>query len=372
MSRMPRSPTLPLVAPHIESVQAYVPGKSAQAIEREYGVASAVKLASNENPLGASPNAVAAILACAGGTHRYADDRGEELRARIAGHHSVAASEVILGHGSNELIDLAVRTFATPQAHAVIGAPSFACYAISLRAANVPFTQVPLRDALYWDLDALLAATRPDTKLVFVDNPNNPTSTHVAASELRAFLRALPEQVVAVIDEAYFDFVTSADYASALAMRELRERLIVLRTFSKAHALASLRVGYGVAPAQLVGYLDRVRIPFNVNAVAQAAALASLDDLQHVARCVSHNTAERARVSDALQTLGLFVAPSQTNFVCVEVNKPALRVYESLLREGVAVRPFGPPLDRHLRVSIGLRAENDRFLDALPRVLAAC
>ncbi len=360
----------PLVAPHVESVQPYVPGKPPEELERELGIREAVKLASNENPMGPSPAVVATIRAAATGTHRYPDDNSHELRAKLSAHHGVPPSELAFGHGSNELVDLAVRAFATPSEHAVVGAPSFSCYGIALRAANVPTTIVPLRGGLFWDLDAIAAACRPETKLVFIDNPNNPTSTHVPRGALEGFLAGLDPSVVVVIDEAYFDFVDASDYASALELRGARKRLIVLRTFSKAYALASLRLGYAIAPAELVSYLDRVRIPFNANGIVQAAALAALGDRDHLRRVVELNRSERARLTAELGKLGLEVAPSQANFVCVRFDRPNGELYDALLREGVIVRPFGPPLDRHLRISVGLPEENDRLLAALPVVLA--
>ncbi len=361
----------PLVAPHIEAVKPYVPGKPVEELERELGIRGAVKLASNENPLGPSPKALDAIARAANEIHRYPDAHAHALRVRLAAHHRIAPGELAFGCGSNELIDLVVRTFAGPSDHAVIGAPSFVCYGMSLRVANVPVTEVPLRHALYWDLDAMHAALRPNTKLVFLDNPNNPTSTHIARSALEAFLRALPASVIPVIDEAYFEFADASDYASALEMRKLHDRLVVLRTFSKAHGLAALRAGYAVASEAMVGYLDRVRAPFNVGTLAQVAALASLDDAEHLARYIALNQRERVRVSAALSAHGLSVAPSQANFLCVGLGRPAAPVYERLLRAGVIVRPFGPPLEKHLRISIGLPAENDRLLAALPQALAS-
>jgi histidinol-phosphate aminotransferase len=360
----------PLVAPHVDSVQQYVPGKPPEELERELGIANAVKLASNENPLGPSPAVVRAMHAAAEHTNRYSDDRSHELRMELAARIGVRPEELAFGHGSNELIDLSVRAFATPAEHAVIGAPSFSCYGISLKAAGIPTTVVPLRGNLFWDLDAMAAAVKPQTKLVYIDNPNNPTSTHVPGPALEKFLREVDPSVVVVIDEAYLHYADAADYASAITFRAARERLIVLRTFSKAYALASLRLGYAVSTPEIVGYLDRVRVPFNANGPAQAAAIAALRDEEHLKRGVALNTTERARVAAALGKLGLEVAPSQTNFVCVRIDRPAQPVFDALLREGVIVRPFGPPLDRHLRISIGLPDENDRLLAVLPGVLA--
>jgi histidinol-phosphate aminotransferase len=360
----------PLVAPHVDSVQQYVPGKPPEELERELGIANAVKLASNENPLGPSPAVVRALHVAAEHTHRYADDRSHELRMELAARLGVGPDEIAFGHGSNELIDLSVRAFATPAEHAVIGAPSFSCYGISLKAAGIPTTVVPLRGNVFWDLDLVAAAVRPETKLIYLDNPNNPTSTHIAAPSLARFLRALDPSVIVVIDEAYLHYADAPDYASAMTLRDTRERLIVLRTFSKAYALASLRLGYAVSRPEIVQYIDRVRVPFNANGLAQAAALAALRDEAHLQRGVALNTSERARLTAEFGKLGLEVAPSQTNFLLVRIDRPAQAVFEALLREGVIVRPFGPPLDRHLRISVGLPDENDRLLAVLPGVLS--
>jgi histidinol-phosphate aminotransferase len=360
----------PLVAAHIASLTPYIPGKPAEELERELGIVGAVKLASNESALGASPRALEAARAAVAAAHRYPDDEAHALRTRLAAFHGVERAELCLGHGSNELIDLCVRAFATSREHAVIGVPSFSCYGLSLHAADIPTSAVPLRDGLFWDLARVQQAVRPETKLVFLDNPGNPTSTHIAGSALRTFLRELPASVVAVVDEAYFEFATAADYESALHMRDLRERLLVLRTFSKAYGLAGLRLGYAIGRPELISYVQRIRLPFNANSVAQAAALAALDDDAHLRRCIELNARERTRMTRGLEALGLQVAPSQTNFVCVNVARPAQGVYNALLRAGVIVRPFGPPLERHLRISVGLPEENDRLLATLPKALA--
>lgn len=360
----------PLVAANIETISPYIPGKPPEQLERELGIQGAVKLASNENPLGPSPRAVEAARAAAAFMHRYPDDASYELRTQIAAEYGVPLDEVGLGHGSNELIDLSVRTFATPNEHAVIGVPSFSCYGLSLQAAGVPTTRVPLLEGLFFDLAEIRAAVRPETKLVFLDNPGNPTSTHISGPALRGFLSELPGGVIAVIDEAYAEFAAAPDFESALRMRDLRERLVVLRTFSKAYGLAAMRLGYAIGPAPIIAYMQRVRVPFNANAMAQAAALAALADKAHLARSIELNTRERTRMTQALERMGLPVAPSQTNFVCVFVDRPAGAVYNALLQAGVIVRPFGPPLHRHLRISVGLPEENERFLATLPQALA--
>jgi histidinol-phosphate aminotransferase len=354
--------------PHLRGIVPYAPGKPIEEVERELGIAEAVKLASNENPVGPSPRALAAIQAALAGTHRYPDPDAHALRRRLAAVHGVAPSELIFGHGSNELIDLMCRTFAGPDDHAVIGTPSFACYRLSLLAAAVPMTEVPLDAGLFWNADRLLEAVRPATRLLFLDNPNNPTSTHLGQGGLARLLDELPAHVIPVVDEAYVHFADAPDYTSALELRAGSPNLIVLRTFSKAYGLAAARAGYAIAPSALVEDLERVRVPFNLNALAQAGALAALDDAEHVARCVELNRNERARLSRALRELGLEVAPSQTNFLCVELARDAAAVFQALLERGVIVRTIGP-MPRHLRISVGLPDENTRLLHALREVL---
>lgn len=354
--------------PHLERLIPYSPGKPIEELERELGITQAVKLASNENPLGPSPRAVDAMRAALTSSHLYPDANAFALRARVAALHGVDPAELAFGHGSNELIDLICRTFAGPEDHAVIGAPSFACYALSLTAADVPTTAVPLDEGLFWNPERLLAAVQPNTRLIFVDNPNNPTSTHLGRDGLERLLSGLPAHVIAVIDEAYFQFADASDYGSALELRGRAPNLFVLRTFSKVYGLAAARVGYAVGPRELVADLERGKIPFNVSTVAQASALAALDDEAHVTRSVECNRRGRADLATALSELGLRVAPSQANFLFVELPTSAAPVYEALLRRGVIVRTLaGSP--HHLRISVGLPDDNARLVSALREVL---
>ena len=328
----------------------------------------AVKLASNENPLGPSPHALEAARAVLGTAHRYPDGAAYALRDRLAAFHGVRSDEVLQGAGSNELLDLVVRTFATPAHHVVFGEPAFVVYRIAALSGGVPFTAVPLAAHVH-DLPAMAAAVRPETRILFVANPNNPTGTHVGRSAVETLLREVPPEVIVVMDEAYFEYADAPDYPNSLALRGLRERLIVMRTFSKVYGLAGLRVGYAIGPAPLIDYMNRVRAPFNVSAPAQAAAIAALDDHAHLVASRELNGRERARLGAELRGMGLAVAPSQANFVLVDLGRPVRPVYDALLRHGVIVRPFGS-LPTSLRVTVGLPRENDRFLSALHKVLA--
>lgn len=353
----------PLVAPNIERLTPYVPGKPLEELERELGIRDAIKLASNENPVGPSEKALEAARRALAQAHRYPDNYA--LRAALAKHHDVALGEVCLGNGSNELIDLTARTFGVPSGHVVYPEPSFVCYRSAALACAMEASEVPLRDHLHYDAEALIAAVRPATRIFFLANPNNPTGAYLARHELERVLRALPERTIAVLDEAYVEFADAPDYASALALRGLHERLIVLRTFSKAYGLAALRVGYAVAPKELVDYLDRVRAPFNVSSVALAAAEAALADSEHLARYVAHNARERTRVSAALSALGITVAPSQANFVLARFPEGGRKVGDALLQRGVITRPMPPPITDYIRITIGSEAENDRLLRCL-------
>ena len=357
----------PLVIPSIEVLVPYEGGKPIDELARELGVTDAVKLASNENAFGPSPLAIEAARAALGAANRYPDGSCYRLRERIAAFHGVAPNEVLPGAGSNELLDLVVRTFATPEHHVVFGEPAFVVYRIASLSGGVPFTAVPLRDHVH-DLPAMAAAVTPKTRVLFVANPNNPTGTHVGRAAVERLLRDVPPEVIVVMDEAYFEYADAPDYSSSLELRGLRERLVVMRTFSKAYGLAALRVGYAVAPPAIIDYMNRVRAPFNVTTPAQAAATAALGDRTHVEKSVRLNAQERSRVVAGLAKLGVATVPSQTNFVLSELGRPARPVYDALLRRGVIVRPFGS-LPTSLRVTFGLPEENDRFLRALGEVL---
>lgn len=357
----------PLVTPTIESLVPYEAGKPVEEVARELGVPDAIKLASNENPLGPSPLALEAARRALAEVHRYPDAAAYRLREKLAAVHGVGMEEIVQGNGSNELIELIVRTFTTRDDHIVFAEPAFVVYKLAAFAHGVPFSAVPLRDWTH-DLPAMAAAVTERTRLLFVANPNNPTGTYVGRDAVTRLLRELPPEVIVVMDEAYIQYVDAPDYPDGLQLRNLRERLLILRTFSKIYGLASLRVGYAVGPAKLVDYINRVRAPFNVGSVGQAAAIAALDDHEHVERSRELNRSERARVAKALTELGVKVAPSQANFVFVDAGRPCREVYDRLLRKGVIVRPMGTTT--FLRITVGTPPENDRMLQALSEVLA--
>jgi histidinol-phosphate aminotransferase len=357
----------PPVTRKIEDLRPYVGGKPIEELARERGLTDIVKLASNECALGPSPLALKAAERALTSVHRYPDGAGFRLRSAIAEFHGVTLDEVVHGNGSNEILELVVRTFMTPEHHIVFGTPAFSMYPVIASSHNAEFTAVPTDPGLTHDLSAIAAAVRDNTRVIFLDNPNNPTGTYVGRAAVERFLREVPEEVIVVMDEAYFEFADAPDYPDSMKLRSLRERLIVLRTFSKAYGMAGFRVGYGVGPKSLIGYLHRLRAPFNVGVVSQEAAIAALTDEDHLKKVVELNASERTRLKDALRREGRTVYPSQTNFILVDFGVPQAELYDKLLGEGVIVRPI-PGLSTHLRISIGTRSENDRLLSALQKV----
>ena len=365
------NPFLQHAAPHIGGLRPYVPGKPVSELEREFGISDSIKLASNENPLGCGELARAAYLACADELGRYPDGGAFALRGAIAEHHGVDAAQVTVGNGSNDVLDLIARTFLYPGRESLFSEHAFAVYPIATQAVGATARVAPAKDFGH-DLDALATLVNERTAVVWIANPNNPTGTWLASKPLRDFVSSLPERCICVIDEAYFDYVAEPNYPNTSAWLAQLPNLIVTRTFAKVHGLAALRVGYGLSDSHVAELLNRVRQPFNVNAPAQAAAIAALSDQAHVERSVSHNRTEMARLTAGLDALGLSWIPSVCNFVTVDLGRPAAPVDQALLREGVICRPVGNYwMPNHLRISLGLARENERLLDALGRVLTA-
>lgn len=356
-----------LVTDSIEQLRPYQGGKPIEELARERGLSDIVKLASNESALGPSPKAIEAVQRVLADVHRYPDGAGFRLRSAIAQAHGVTMEEVIHGNGSNELIELLIRTFMTPEHHIVFGRPAFSMYPVVSAGHNVSSTAVPTDSGFTHDLVGMVEAVRPNTKVVLVDNPNNPTGTYVRRELVEEFLRTVPPEVIVVMDEAYFEFGDAPDFPDCSKLRHLRERLVVLRTFSKAYGLAGFRVGFGLAPPAIIAYMNRLRAPFNVGVLSQEAAIAALEDKEHLQRVVALNNGERTRLSDELSARGYRVFPSQANFILVDFAVNSADLYDKLLSQGVIVRPI-PGLGTHLRITLGTRAENDRFLQALDEV----
>jgi histidinol-phosphate aminotransferase len=361
--------TLDLPRPgHIDGLERYEPGKPIEEVQRELGLRRVVKLASNENPLGPSPAAVAGAHAALASVHRYPDGPGVALRQALARRHKLEPSQIVVGNGSTDLIDLLARAYLAPGDNAVIAEQAFARFRQCVNARNGGARLVPMREHTH-DLEAMAAAVDARTRLVFVANPNNPTGTWNTRAQLEALLGRLGGEVLVVLDEAYFEYAEHADYPSGVDYVRGGAPVVVLRTFSKVYGLAGLRVGYALGPPEVALALDTVREPFNTNLVGQAAALAALEDQGHLMRSLELNRVEKARLERALVTRGLRVLPSLANFLCVEVGDgPA--VYQRLLAKGVIVRPLRPyGLESWLRVSVGTADENDSLLEAIDAVL---
>jgi histidinol-phosphate aminotransferase len=359
-----------LVPEWIRDLAAYPPGMPLEELEREYGITGSIKLASNENPFGPSPRALAAIGGALGALHRYPDGSGFYLRRALAARLGVAADAIVLGNGSNDIIELVVRAFLRPGDDAVMAEQAFVIYQMVVQAAGATPRAIPLRRYTH-DLDAIAQAIGPSTRLVFLANPNNPTGTIYKRDEWEDFLGSVPPHVIVVADDAYADYVEDPDYPDSLAYHRRGRLLLTLRTFSKIHGLAGLRVGYGVGPLEVVEVLNRIRQPFNVNSLAQVAALAALDDDEHVERTRANNRDGLAYLRAACDRLKRPYVPSWANFLLIDVGDGA-RVYEALLRLGVIVRPmdvYGLP--HHLRVTVGTPAENARFVECLEAVLGS-
>jgi len=365
-----------LVGPHIASLQPYVPGKPIEEVRRERGLTGEIlKMASNENPLGPSPKAVAAARIALMEGHLYPDGGAFYLRERLARHHDVPMERVLVGNGSNELLEIVVRTFCQPGDHVVTSKYAFIVYKLAAQACNVEATEVPMGEDLRFDLPALADAIGPRTRAVFIANPNNPTGTYVTRAELTAFLQSASIQEfrpLVVMDEAYIEYADAGDYPDSLELHGLYDRLVSMRTFSKCYGLAALRIGYCISSAEVIGYMNRVRAPFNANRVGQVAALAALDDVEFVRSSVAVNRSGRVQIMQGLDELGVSAWPSQANFVLCRLPRRGVEVYEELLDRGVIVRPMaGYGLAECVRISVGTPQQNLKMLSALRAVLAA-
>lgn len=356
---------------YIRRIAPYQPGKPIAELARELGLRedTIIKLASNENPLGASPRALAAMQAALPEIGRYPDGNGFELKAALAGRFGVGQENIVLGNGSNDILEMAARAFLAPGASAVYSQHAFAVYPLATQAVGARGIEVPARDFGH-DLEAMAAAVRPDTRVVFVANPNNPTGTWIEPERIRAFLRRVPSDVLVVLDEAYNEYLDPAQQADSARWLDEFPNLVVSRTFSKAYGLAGLRVGFGLVRPGVADLMNRVRQPFNVSHLAQVAAVAALADRAFVERSCELNRHGMQVLTEGLRRLGRGWIPSHANFLTFHVGDGA-GVFQRLLKQGVIVRPIGAyGLPQHLRVTIGTAAENERFLAALGNALA--
>lgn len=356
-----------LALPCVNQLQPYVPGKPIEELERQYGVTNIVKLASNENPLGPSEKVVTEIEKATAELTRYPDGNGFALKTAIANKFDLSLEQITLGNGSNDVLEMIARAFVSPADEVLFSEHAFAVYPLVTQAIGAKAVVAPAKDFGH-DLAAMAKLISDKTKLIFIANPNNPTGTYLDLAELEQFIANVPQKTLVVLDEAYVEYgeqtVNTIDWLAKYA------NLIITRTFSKAYGLAGLRVGYALSHQEVADLLNRIRQPFNVNSFALAAAEVALNDDAYIAQTKQLNDAGMQQLESGFKALGLSYIPSKGNFICVDTQQEGGVVFEKLLQQGVIVRPVGNyGLPSYLRVSIGLEAENQRFLDVLPTVL---
>jgi histidinol-phosphate aminotransferase len=355
---------------YILSIKPYAPGKPLEELEREYGIGDSIKLASNENPIGPSPMAVAAIKESINKLNRYPDGSGHDLIRKISNHIGFSPQQIVLGNGSDEIIGMLAVAMLQPGDEVILPVPSFLMYEIMVRGAGATPVFVPLI-SLSIDLEEIKEKMTSKTRMIFLCNPNNPTGTAISKKDFENFLHEMPPEVIVLVDEAYIEFVRDQNCVKSFEYMDNRRPLVTLRTFSKVYGLAGLRIGYGVMPAEIANILNRIRLPFNTNLLAQAGAGAALDDKIFLKKVISLVHEGLDFLYDALDGLGIHYFPTQTNFFLIDVGRDADEIYESMLRQGVIVRSmksYGYP--NYIRVNVGLYEENIRFIKALEKSLA--
>ncbi len=357
-----------LIPDYIQGLPAYVPGKPVEEVEQDLKI-HAVKLASNENPLGPSPKAIEAARRALGDANWYPDGGSKRLREVLATRYGVHCEEIFVGLGSSEIIDLASRVLLRPGFEGITSEGSFALFSIAIRASGGTLIQTPLRNYVF-DLEAIARAVTPQTRIIYIANPNNPTGTAFGATEFAEFLKKVPGDVLVVYDEAYKEYAERPDMPIAMEQFRQYNNILTLHTFSKVYGLAGLRIGYGIGHPTLVAEMNKLRTPFNVTSIGQAAALAALDDAEHVQRSAEMNRTERKRLDIGLRGLGLNPVPSQTNFLFIELGQNAKSFCDALLQEGVIVRPMAwMGFPDAIRISVGNPAENTKLLGAIAHLL---
>lgn len=363
---------MPVTVPdYISKITPYIPGKPVEEVEREYGIENSVKLASNENPLGPSPMAVKAIESCIADIHRYPDAGGYYLTNKLSEKLGVDPSCIVIGAGSDDVIGMICAAFLKQGDEAIIPKPSFLVYDIRVRTHGAVSVHVPLKNGLWIDLDAILSFVSEKTKLIFITNPHNPTGTFISKSEFDNFLSKLPDHILVIMDEAYFEFL-QPDVAYSTASNEYlqTERTVTLRTFSKIYGLAGLRIGYGVMGKSIATAIHRIRQPFNVSIPAQKGAYAALDDHEFMKKSLDLIFSEMQFLYQEIEKIGLEYHKSHTNFFLIDTGKPAGTIFVKLLKEGVIVKSMEAyDFPTSIRVSGGLRHENEKFIAALKKVL---
>jgi len=355
--------------PYAANLIPYTPGKPVEELERELEIKNAVKIASNENPLGPSPLAVKAVEEAIPNLNRYPDGDAFYLKEKLSSKLGISPETLIFGNGSNDVIDIAARTFMKPGDEAIFGEYAFIVYPIVTQAVGAKGVISPMPNYTH-DLRDMYSRITEKSKIIFIANPNNPTGTIVKRAEFEWFLDKVPEDILVLMDEAYFEYVEDKDYPNSLEYHNSGKSIITVRTFSKIYGLAGLRLGYGIAPQEIISNMQRIRQPFNVNSLSQAGAMAAIDDKEHIDKTINVNREGLIYVTQELEKLGIPYDPSFTNFVLIDLGDDPLPVYNSLLKEGVIVRPvIGYGLKTHLRVSIGLPEENEKFIRGIKKVL---
>ncbi len=356
-----------ITPPYIQSIKPYIPGKPIEELERELGIKEAIKLASNENPLGPSPKAIDAISAHIGNINRYPEGSGYYLRKALSKKIGIQEEYFIFGNGSNELLDIAVRTFMTPEDEAVMAWPSFIVYPLAVQVIGAKSIKVPLSSDFRHNLTEMAKAITDKTKIVFIANPNNPTGTINYADEFEAFMKDVPEDVLVVVDEAYYEYVQDGRYPNTIEYLKEGRNILILRTFSKAYGLAGLRIGYGITRQDIVTEMNKVREPFNTNSLAQVAALAALEDEEHLRKSIEINNIGKEFLYSEFKQLGLEFVPTETNFIFVKLSGiTSQELYGRLLKKGVIIRPIG---EDSVRITIGLPEENRKLIDELRKAV---
>lgn len=358
-----------LIRQNLTDIMPYQPGKPIEELQREFGIKDVIKLASNENPLGASPRAVLFMKKALNNLNRYPDGNGFYLKKKLSEKLGVTDSNLIIGNGSDEIIILATRAFLDPQDEAIIADPTFLIYKIAAKVQDARVKFVPLKDFRY-DLVAMKMAITDRTKLIFIANPDNPTGTYATKAEVDAFMEGLPEDVIVFFDEAYFEFACGLkDYPDTLKYLN-KSNVIITRSFSKVYGLSGIRVGYGISNTELTEYMNRIRDPFNVNSLAQVAAVAALDDVSFLKRTLKVTQEGKQFLYKAFNQMGLFYIPSATNFILVDIKQDSSKIFYDMLKEGVIIRDMKAwHLDTFIRVTVGTMRENKRFIDVLKKVL---
>ncbi|ADD69707.1 histidinol-phosphate aminotransferase [Denitrovibrio acetiphilus DSM 12809] len=357
-----------LAGQSISALTPYKPGKPVKELERELGVTNSVKLASNENPLGCSPKVIAALNEFMPEISRYPLGDAFYLRKAVSEHYGISGDRLLFGTGSNEIIELAIRTFLAEDECVLSPSPSFSVYGIISQAAGKSCKWVPVNDAFKCDFEALANAITDKTRMVFLANPNNPTGEYFTAEELEAFMQKVPEDVIVVMDEAYIEYADAPDFPDTLKMLDKYKNMFLMRTFSKAYGLAALRAGFVIACEEAIDMMNRVRQPFNTNMAAQVAAEAAIKDQTHLKAVLAENQRGKEFLYSEFEKLGLKYVPTQANFILVNVGNGE-KVFDNLLKQGVIVRFFGSGLAEWIRVSIGTMEENAIFIEKLKEVL---